>query len=93
MGIKINIEFTLPEISATNVVTFNCHMNDFARGRYYMILGRDILTALGLNLKFSDNLIESDGGNFKGFTAPMVDLGTYDLFQPKTSTFFTRALI
>ena len=42
-----------------------------------MILGRYILTALGLNIKFSDNVIEADDGPFKGSTAPMVDLGMY----------------
>ena len=52
-------------------------MNDSAKGGYYIILGRYILTDLRLNLKFSNKLIESDDGPFKGYTAPMVDLGTY----------------
>ena len=42
-----------------------------------MILGRDLLTELGLNLKLSDHIIEADDGPFKGSTTPMVDLGTY----------------
>ena len=45
---------------------------------YYIILGRDILIPLVWNLKFFDHVIEVDGGYFKGSTAPMVDLGTYE---------------
>ena len=42
-----------------------------------MILGRYILTELGLNLKFSEHVIEADDGPFKGSTTPMVDLVMY----------------
>ena len=42
-----------------------------------MILGRDILIELELNLKLSEHFIEADDGDFKGSTTPMVDLGTY----------------
>ena len=42
-----------------------------------MILGRDVLISLGLNLKFSEHVIESDDGTFNRSTTPMVDLGTY----------------
>ena len=43
-----------------------------------MILGRNLLTELGLNLKFSGHVNKSDYGPFKGSTAPTVDLGTYE---------------
>ena len=43
-----------------------------------MILGIDLLTWLVLNLKFSYHVIERDDGPFKGSTAPMVDLCTYE---------------
>ena len=42
-----------------------------------MILGRYILTELGLNLKNSKHVIEADDGPFIGSTAYMVDLGAY----------------
>ena len=42
-----------------------------------MILGQDLLTELGLNLKFSEHAIEADYGPFNGSTATIVDLGTY----------------
>ena len=43
-----------------------------------LILGRDILIYLVLNLRLSDHVIKSDDGPFKGSTAPMVDLGAYE---------------
>ena len=42
-----------------------------------MILGKYLLTELGLNLKLSEHVIEAYGGPFKESTTPMVDLGTY----------------
>ena len=51
--LKVNIYFTLPALIATDIVMWNCHVDDSANGRYDMILGRDLLTELGLNLKFS----------------------------------------
>ena len=73
---KDKIDFTLPELSATNIVTWNLHVDESAKGRYDMILGRYLLTNLGLNLKFSYHFIEADNGPFKGSTSPIFDLGT-----------------
>ena len=42
-----------------------------------MILGRDLLTALGLDIKFSENIILGGDGLYKGYSAPMVDVITY----------------
>ena len=35
-------------------------MDDSTKGRYYMILGGDILTQLGLNIKLSEHVIKTD---------------------------------
>ena len=43
-NLKVGVDFTLPEISANNAVTWKCCVDDFAKGRCNMILGRDILT-------------------------------------------------
>ena len=43
-----------------------------------MILGRDLLTALGLNLEFFADTIASYDEPFKGSTELVVDLGTYE---------------
>ena len=41
-NITAKIDFTLPKISTTNVVTWKCHIGEFTKGRYDMILGRDL---------------------------------------------------
>ena len=41
-------------------------MDDSAKGKYNMILGRALLTDLGLNLKLSEHLIEAYGRTLKG---------------------------
>ena len=75
--LKVNVYFTLTALSATNVVTWKCHVDDSAKGRYDMILARDILTELLLNLKYSKHVIEEYDGPFMGATAPMIGLGAY----------------
>ena len=75
---KGNVEFCLPEFGATKIVTRKCHITKSSNSRYNMILGRDLLTALGLDLKFSENIILESDGPYKGCSAPMVDVSTYD---------------
>ena len=53
---------------------WNYHVDESAEGIYDIILGRYILTTLGLSLKFSDHVIEEDYGPLTGSTEPMVDL-------------------
>ena len=43
-----------------------------------MILDRDLLTALGLDLKISENVIHSGEGPYEGCSAPMVDVSNYE---------------
>ena len=43
-NIKVKIYITLPELSATKIMTWNCHVDESAKGRYDMILGINILT-------------------------------------------------
>ena len=43
-NIKVKIYFTLPELNATKIMTWNCHVYESAKGRYDMILGINILT-------------------------------------------------
>ena len=50
------------------------HEADSAKGRYNMILVRDLWTTLVINLKLSDQVIEVDNGLLKGSTATMLDL-------------------
>ena len=43
-----------------------------------MILGIYLLTALGLDIKFSENIIIVVDVPYKGWLAPMVDVSNYD---------------
>ena len=60
-------------------------MNESAKGRYNMILGRDIWTELVLNLIFSKHAIESGDGPFNGYTSPMIDLSMLKIKDLNTS--------
>ena len=61
---KVNIEFFLPEYTAIETVTWKCHVVDSTKCIYDMIVGRDLLTALGLDLKFSDSIIVGGKGSY-----------------------------
>ena len=49
-------------------------MGDSTRGRYDIILGRDLPTSLGLCLKLSNRFIVGGKGLYEGCLAPMVDV-------------------
>ena len=77
IDIRVRINLNTPALIVTSVVTWNCHLDESAKGRHDMILGRDILTELGLNLKFSEHVIEGYDVPFNGSTTPMVDMGMH----------------
>ena len=81
---KVNVEICLAEFGATKIVTRKFHVDKATNSRYNMILGRDLLTALGSDLKLSENIILGGDGPFKGCSAHMVDASTYD-FKPLTN--------
>ena len=78
-NLKIKIYFVLPGLSATKIMAWNWYVDDSTKGRYDMILGRDLLKYLGLNLKLSDHVMEAFDGDFKGYMALVVDLIKYEL--------------
>ena len=61
-NITVKIYFTLPELSATKIVTWNFYVDEYAKRRYDIILGRYKLTALGLNLKLYYHVIGVNNG-------------------------------
>ena len=63
---KVNIYFCLTEFSATKKVTCKCHMEESNKGRYDMILGRDLVTAPVLDLRFYNNAIVGREGPYLG---------------------------
>ena len=54
---KGNVEFCLSEFDVTKIVTWKYHVSRSTNSRYDMILGRYLLTALVLYIKFSKNII------------------------------------
>ena len=42
--LKLKVDFTLPVIITTNGMTWKCHVDDFAKGRCDIILGRYLLS-------------------------------------------------
>ena len=77
-NLKGKIDFTLTELRTTKNVTWNYHVDDFAKGIYEMILGRDLLKELGLNIKLSQYDIEAYDEPLKVLTALLVHLNMYD---------------
>ena len=59
-NLRVKIDITLPALSVNNFVTWNCHVDESAKGKYNMILGRYLLTELLLNIKLSEHVIEDD---------------------------------
>ena len=74
----MNVDFCLPEFSATKILSWKCPVDNKINRSYDMILGRDLITALGLDLKFSENIIIGGEGPYEGCLGPMVDLSNYD---------------
>ena len=46
---KVNTNFYLPELSKTNILTWDCHVDDSAEIRCDVIMGIDLLTAIELH--------------------------------------------
>ena len=44
--LKVEMDFNLPALSARKIMTWYFHVYNSAKGRYYMILGRRLLTEL-----------------------------------------------
>ena len=66
------MELVLPELHATNSMTWNFHVDDLQKhSRYDMIMGRDLLLELKLDLCFSNFTIKGNVGLYKGCTVPM----------------------
>ena len=58
---------------------WKCHVVEYNKYRYGMILGKAIFNALGLDLKFSKRGIIGADRTFQGCLEPMVDGSIYYL--------------
>jgi len=57
---KVKAQFTMPELHEDRLIEWNLHVTK-ALGKCDMIIGRDILQFLKIDLRFSDNVAECDG--------------------------------
>jgi predicted aspartyl protease len=57
---RAKAKFTIPEIHDNRLIEWNLHVTD-SLGAYDMIIGRDIMSDLKMDIKFSTNTIEWDG--------------------------------
>ncbi len=65
---KVKARFTLPEFHDNHLLEFDVHVAENL-GAYDMIIGRDVLRDLGINIKFSDMTVEWDNS-----TIPFKDI-------------------
>jgi len=57
---KVKAQFTLPELHDDRMIEWNLHVTK-SLGPYDMIIGRDILRFLKIDIKFSKEIVEWDG--------------------------------
>jgi len=57
---KVNAQFTMPELHDDQLIEWNMHVAK-SLGPFDMIIGRDILSFLKINIKFADEMIDWDG--------------------------------
>ena len=64
------MELVLPELDATKSVTWSFHVDDSQKNLHDdIIIGRDLLLELKLDLFSPDQMIKGNGGAYEGCTA------------------------
>ena len=72
---KVKAQFTMPELQEKRLVEWNFHVTE-DMGAYDMIIGRDVLSFLGIDIKFSEQVVTWDHGEMP--------------FKPKDATVQTQ---
>ena len=66
------VKFVPPDIYSKNILAWNYHVDDWqGNHRYDIILWRDILSKINIDLYFSNNTIRGNGGAHEGCIASM----------------------
>ena len=75
----MKVYFCLPKFGTKKIVTWKYQVDESTNGRYNMILGRELITALGLDLKFSGDVIIVHNGIYEGCLSSMVGVSNCNL--------------
>ena len=57
---KVTGQFTLPELQDRKIISWDLHVTE-SLGAYDMIIGRDMLNFLGIDIRFSDMTVQWEG--------------------------------
>ena len=57
---KAKVQFTIPELQEKRLLEWNVHVAE-DMGAYDMIIGRDIMAFLGIDIRFSSRIVQWDG--------------------------------
>ena len=58
-------------------MTWKHHVDESAEGRHYIVLGRDLLTTLIIDINISKNVIIGGAGPYEVLSAPMAAISNY----------------
>ena len=86
---KSNVHFSLPEFSDKKIITWKFNMFESEDLGYDMVIGRDIMTSIGMDLSFKNKTI-----NWEGIEILMRDfnkLRKYQLSKLELQAFISKA--
>ena len=66
---KVSINFYLPDLNASKIMTWTFHMGDSTESRFNMFPGIYLLNIFGLNIKLFKKIIEGSMGPYEVFVA------------------------
>ena len=75
---KVEAKFSIPELHDNRMIEWDVHVAS-SLGNYDMIIGRDVLTGLGIDLRFSDNTITWDDHSMPFKDTDDKSLNTYHI--------------
>ncbi len=79
---KAKSQFTLPELHSDKLIEWDFHVTK-TLGAYDMIIGRDLMEFLGINIRFSDQVIEWEGATMPFKDKDQSENGVFHVEEPE----------
>ena len=57
---KAVMEFSLPDMNDSKVITWSCYLDDTDKIGYDAVIGQDLMTKLGISINFKEKIIQWD---------------------------------